>query len=111
NGRPLVAEDVLYSFNRQMTKDPVYVNASLLAGLAKLEAPDRSTIKLTLDRPSADFLLGVASPQTVVIAKEAVDVKGDLKTGPMIGTGPFIIEKTDPNGTNLGHRNPDYFVS
>jgi hypothetical protein len=29
----------------------------------------------------------------VIIAREIIDLKGDLKEDPLIGTGPFIIEK------------------
>src|SRR5207237_7194765 len=35
---------------------------------------------------------------------------GDLKEGPMIGTGPFIVEQIERNGTNIARRNPDYFI-
>jgi peptide/nickel transport system substrate-binding protein len=111
NGREFLAADVVYSLDRMRTKDPAFVNASVLQSIAKLEAPDKSTIKIAADKPSADFLLTVGSPLSVIVAKEAVDLKGDLKEGPMVGTGAFIVEKLDPQGTSTARRNPEYFLS
>jgi peptide/nickel transport system substrate-binding protein len=108
NGRPLVAEDIVYSFGRQRTAG--FPNASILDGLAKIEAVDRATVKLTTSAPAADFLINVAAPYSLIVAKEAVDLKGDLKEGPLVGTGPFIVESTDPRGTSVARRNPDYFI-
>src|SRR5438552_13989438 len=56
NGRELTAEDVTYSFQR--IRD-LKIYAGNLAGVAKFEAPDKYTVKLTLNKPDADFLLGI----------------------------------------------------
>src|SRR5205085_1694277 len=84
-----------------------WANASFLAAVDKIEAVDKYTLKLTALKPAADFLVDIAAPQSVIVAKELVEQKGDLKQGPMIGTGPFIVEKVDPNGTSSAVRNPD----
>jgi peptide/nickel transport system substrate-binding protein len=109
SGRELVAEDVAYSFNRQRTQG--YPNASILDAVAKLEVVDKGTLKITANGPSADFLINIAAPQSVIVPYEVVDLKGDLRQGPLIGTGAFIVETTDPNGTSVARRNPDYFVA
>lgn len=108
NGRPLVADDIIYSYNRQRTKG--YPNADILTGILKLEAPDPSTLKITVDKPSADFLINLASSQSPIVSREAVELKGDLKEGPMVGTGPLIVEQANPQGTSAARRNPDYYV-
>jgi peptide/nickel transport system substrate-binding protein len=108
NGRALVADDITFSYERQ--RAPGFVNGSILAAITRLEAVDKGTIKITVDRPSADFLVNVAAPQSVVIAHEIIDQKGDLKEGPLIGTGPFVMEKVDRTGQSVGRRNPDYFL-
>src|SRR2546428_106518 len=46
NGRELVADDVVFSFQRIRDLKSF---ASQLAGVSKFEAPDKSTVKLTLD--------------------------------------------------------------
>src|SRR5213078_477142 len=104
------AEDVLFSYNRQRTNDPAFVNSSLLRAITKIEAPDKFTVKITVGSPSADFILNIAAPQSVMVARELVEQKGDLKEGPMIGTGAFIIDKLDKVGTSVARRNPDYFL-
>jgi ABC-type transport system substrate-binding protein len=109
NGRPLTAEDVVYSYERQRTKG--FANASLLDALAKAEAVDKLTPKLTISAPSADFLISVAAPQSPILAKETVEAAGgELKEGPLVGSGAFILEKAVKNGTSTLHRNPDYFL-
>lgn len=108
NGREFVAEDVLYSYDRQRTKG--FPNADLLNPIVKIEAPDKYTVKLQIGSPSADFILNIAAPVSVIVAKEAVDLKGDLKQGPTIGTGAFIADKIDPTGTTVFLKNPDYFI-
>lgn len=109
NGRPLVAEDVRYSFDRQRTKG--YPNASILEAIAKLDVVDPTTLRITTSAPSADFLVNIAAPQSVIVAREAVELTGDLKAGPLIGSGPFIVTKADPTGTSLAQRNPDFYFA
>jgi ABC-type transport system substrate-binding protein len=107
NGRDLVADDVVYSFNRQNAEK---INSSLLDGITKFEAPDKSTVKLTLARPNADLLASLSACQNKVVPREVVEQKGDLKEGPLIGTGPWILQKWDPaDGRATMRRNPDYF--
>jgi peptide/nickel transport system substrate-binding protein len=108
NGREFVAEDVVYSFNRQTTRG--FPNADFLAGMAKLEAVDKYTVKITLDVPAADFSIGVAAPQSLIVAREAVELNGDLKQGPTIGTGAFVLKSADQNKGEVFVRNPDYFL-
>jgi ABC-type transport system substrate-binding protein len=106
NGRELVAADVVYSYTRQ--KD-LRINAAFLAAIEKVEAPDARTVKLTLGKPDADFLINLSNGRNVIVAKEAVDVKGDLREGPTIGTGPWIHLEYRADGDTL-QRNPDYFI-
>jgi peptide/nickel transport system substrate-binding protein len=107
NGRELVADDIAYSFQRIIDGK---ANASYMAGVTKIEAPDKSILRMTLDRPNADFLWNIASPYCKVVAKEAVDLKGDLKEGPMIGTGAWIFDHWDKGQATYMKRNPDYYI-
>src|SRR5262249_33736521 len=107
NGRELVADDVIYSYER--TRE-LKVNAALLAGITKMEAPDKYTLKLTLDKPNADLLTSLADYTQKIVAKEAVAVNGNLDNGPTIGTGPWIFESFVPMQVFKAKRNPDYFL-
>jgi peptide/nickel transport system substrate-binding protein len=107
NGRELVAEDITYSYDR-IRQLGAYT--SLLAGITRQEAVDRSTVRLTLDKPNPDLLPNLASYYLKIVAREAVAVNGNLDNGPTIGTGPWIEEVFEPGQRYAGKRNPDYFI-
>jgi peptide/nickel transport system substrate-binding protein len=107
NAREATAQDVVYSFQRMVD---LKVQAANVVGFDKLEAVDKSTVRLVLAQPDADYLLGLASGNAKIVAKEAVDLKGDLKEGPTIGTGPWIFESWEKGGSTTLRRNPDYYT-
>lgn len=107
NGRELVAEDILFSYRRQIAER---VNADVLAAVDKLEAIDSTIVRFTLKRPDADFLWAVGDTRSKIVAREAVEVRGDVKEGPAIGTGPWIFEQWLPEQVLRLRRNPDYFL-
>src|SRR5262249_31629483 len=90
NGREVVADDIVFSFNHVIAMKSY---ASFLAGVTKMEAPDKSTFKLTVDKPNADILNNLAVLNLAIVAKERADqTGGDLGDLPVVGTGPFIAE-------------------
>src|SRR5262245_51575571 len=107
NGRLLIADDVKYSFERQKALGK---SASFLQAMDKIEVVDKLTLKVTLPTPDADFLQTLAGGWNVIVAKEAVDLKGDLKEGPTIGSGAFIADKWEPQARAALKKNPDYFL-
>src|SRR5262245_5957286 len=107
NGREFVADDVLYSYDR-IRELKAY--APLLSGVIKQEAPDKSTVRLTLDKPNPDLLTNLSSYYMKIVAREAVAVNGHLENGPTIGTGPWIQDEYVAGQRFSGKRNPDYFM-
>jgi peptide/nickel transport system substrate-binding protein len=108
NGRELVADDIIYSYNR-VREFKSY--AAYLAGITKMEAVDKSTLKFTLDKPNADALNNLGQNTLTIVAKERVEqTGGKLEEMPMIGTGPFILDSFTLNQRALVKRNPDYFM-
>jgi peptide/nickel transport system substrate-binding protein len=110
NGRELVADDVKYTYERFLTikGNP---NRGLLEQIDKVETPDRHTVKITLKEPFAWFPDMVASTASWIVAREAVEKFGDLKKPEAcIGTGPWMLERYDPNVRLTFVRNPHYFV-
>src|SRR5262249_43905154 len=103
----LVAEDVLYSYQR--IRDLKFF-AAPLAGITRIEAPDKGTVKLTLDKPNADLVGNLCDVYQVIVAKEVVEANGDLKTASVIGTGPGIFEDMVVGQNFAAKRNPDWFV-
>jgi ABC-type transport system substrate-binding protein len=53
NGRPLTADDIVWSLERARTDDPKFYSRSLLTLVDKIEAPDKSTIRVTTKGPWA----------------------------------------------------------
>jgi len=107
NGRELTAEDVVFSYQRLRTS--AWPNAALFLAMKDVQAEDKDTLKVTLQFPDADFLLALADGHSKVVAKEAVDVTGDLRDGPVVGSGPWIWKSTLPGIGSEFERNPNYF--
>jgi peptide/nickel transport system substrate-binding protein len=107
NGREWTAEDLVYSWNRQRDKT---VLASQLAEI-RWTAVDKYTVKVETNAPDADFLLKIRGNK-VDIAREAVEAKGgDLKDGPVIGTGPWMFGEWRYNEVVRMTRHADYFLA
>lgn len=107
NGRKLTAEDVVFSYQRQRTEG--WVNSSLLLAMNTVEAEDDLTLRVTLKFPDTDFLLALADGRTKVVAREAAEALGELREGPVVGTGPWIWLRTEKGVGSEFEANPDYF--
>jgi peptide/nickel transport system substrate-binding protein len=107
NGRPVVADDIKFSFERQLA---LKTNAAKLGGLNKIDVVDPQTVKLTLAKPDADFLATLADTRNKVVAREVVEQKGNLEQPPVIGSGAWIFERYERNTTSTLVRNPDHYL-
>ena len=107
NGRDVTVEDIVYSLNRQ--REPGRASAGQLANVDDLRAGEGSTVRVTIKRADPDFLVELTDPRNQVVAREAVALTGDLKNGPTIGSGPFILEKYEKGGGSSFVRNPKYY--
>jgi peptide/nickel transport system substrate-binding protein len=111
NGRELVAQDVKYSYDRFLSQ-PGNPNRALLEMVEKVEAPDKYTVKFTLREPYAWFVDRLAATSTWVIARECVEKFGDLKSWEsVLGTGPWMLDRYEPNAKLRFVRNRSYFES
>jgi peptide/nickel transport system substrate-binding protein len=110
NGRELTSEDVKYSIERQMTDQPgKFQHAYFFLGkLASIQTPDKYTIVFKTKEPYAPFLNYIASPWTVIVAREVVEKHGDLQRH-AIGTGPFIMQEYRREQEAVFVKNPNYF--
>jgi peptide/nickel transport system substrate-binding protein len=111
NGRELTADDVKYTYERflSITGNP---NRPVLEYVDRIEAVDKHTVKFTLKEPNAWFVDLLASTSTWIIARECVEKFGDLKkVESVVGTGPWMLERWEPNVKLVYARNPNYFVS
>ena len=109
-GRALVANDVVASLNRSRTKDPKFVNASLLDTVDQITAPDPATVRITTTRPDAILLGKLGSDGLLLLAPDVVEKAQKFATpDEVVGTGPFILKTWEDNVGAQAVRNPAYW--
>ena len=124
--RALNADDVIYSFERQLKSDNPwnqyvpgasweYASGMGFPDLIKsIEKVDDLTVKFTLNRPEAPFLADLAMDFASIMSKEYADSLAEagneatLNQQPL-GTGPFQFVAYQPDAVIRYKANPDYF--
>lgn len=108
-GRQLVADDLVFSYNRMRT--PGWPGEARFAdrGIGEIEALDDLTLKVNLEFRDADALLALADGHSKIVAPEVLEQFGELQQAPVIGTGPWIFEQKNSSGATDYSRNPAYF--
>jgi len=102
DGRPLVAEDLVYSYQRMETEG--WPHAKLFAdrGISGFQAPEPGILRVSRAFLDSDALLALADGHSKIIAKEVVEQYGDLKRSPVVGTGPWIWKSTEEGPSSQG---------
>jgi peptide/nickel transport system substrate-binding protein len=111
NGQPFDADDVIWNFEHWLDPD---VGSSMAARLDFLtpegiEKVDDLTIKLTLDRPYADFPLALYDYPSMIAPEGGWDDFYSGDPADAIGTGPFLMEEFIPDERMVLVRNPNYW--
>jgi peptide/nickel transport system substrate-binding protein len=78
--------------------------------VARIEAPDATTVVFTLKFPSASLMANLASPWNVIYPKAYLDKDPNYFKANVMGSGPFRFKSYTRGSTFEGERNPDYFV-
>jgi peptide/nickel transport system substrate-binding protein len=104
NGDPLVAGDLVYTYERTTNPDFASPHANKLALVESVDAPDDVTFNLTLSAPFAPFLAVACSrgPGRALtpVSRRAVEEMGDEQFNRTpVGAGPFafVAEGSDLN--------------
>jgi peptide/nickel transport system substrate-binding protein len=102
---------VKFTFDRFLS-EPGNADRHLLEAVERVEVVDRYTVKFVLKEPYVWLIDVLATPRSMwIIAPEVVQHFGDLKKPEsVIGTGPFLLERYEPNVKTVFKRNPDYFL-
>ena len=105
DGKPLTANDVIYSYRRIV--DNKLTGASRLSSidLKNAKATDNLTVVLPLTSPFADL------PAMLAEVFQAIVPEGTKKITKPNGTGPFKFVDWQPGVQSEFVKNPDYFVS
>ncbi|MEC9198337.1 MAG: ABC transporter substrate-binding protein [Pseudomonadota bacterium] len=123
--RDFNADDVIFTFERQMKEDnPYYTvsggtweyfNGMSMGDLIKtIEKVDDMTVKFVLNRPEAPFIANLAMEFASVVSKEYADAMLAAGTPEMlnqqpIGTGPFQFVAYQKDAVIRYAKNPTYF--
>lgn len=105
NGKPLTAQDVVYTIHRVLNPDvgsPARVQIEDI-DVATLKAEDQHTVRFKLKSPNADIPGLFAIQHLHVVPLGATDF---MKP---IGTGPFVCKSFEPGINAVFVRNPNYW--
>lgn len=106
NGKPLVAEDVIYTFQQIFNpKDPGYGALAMqsvdVKGIKKL---DSLTVSVPCTQPFSMFL------KTLPVYEYYIVPEGWTPKD-TVGTGPFVLESFVPGNASVMKKNPNYWQS
>ncbi|HXG36980.1 MAG TPA: ABC transporter substrate-binding protein, partial [Dehalococcoidia bacterium] len=110
NGRALTVEDIVFSLERARTNDPRFFSRSILVSIDKVEAIDKSRLRITTKGPDATTLSKMSADLLMVLAPEVVERAGRFATADaVVGTGAFIMKSVEEGVGAEYVRNPDYW--
>jgi peptide/nickel transport system substrate-binding protein len=103
----MTAEDVAWSFLRARDAG---VNTSNYTNIADVKASDAYEVTLTLVNPDPMFLSStVATRNVMVVSKKAEAELGDKFATEPVGTGPYKIDRFDPERGMFLSRHEEYW--
>jgi oligopeptide transport system substrate-binding protein len=126
-GEPLTADDVVYSWLRAanpatasdyageffyLKNGEAFVTGSLKdASLVGIHAPDKFTVRVELNHPTAFFLDLCTLPVMSVVPRQAIEKYGNrwLMAKPLPVSGPFELDYWRPNDKVRLKKNPLYW--
>ena len=124
DGRPVTAQDVVYSWERAaspaLRSDTALTYLGDITGVREmaagqadhisgLEAPDTHTLKVTIDAPKPYFLLKLTYPTAFVVDKANVESGEEWFRTPN-GTGPYKLTEWRRFEQITYEANPDFYL-
>jgi peptide/nickel transport system substrate-binding protein len=108
DGSPLTAEDVKFSFDRNVEIADPQGASSLLANMKSVEAPDDQTVVFNLKEPDATwpFILTVAS--FAIVPDEVFPADKIQPSDQVVGSGRYMVSSYDPGEQTVLEANPEY---
>jgi len=105
DGKPLTADDMIYTLKRIGSPKSTLSGASTMAviDLARIKKLDTLTVRLPLKHPIAEL------PDSFTIFYMQIVQNGATNFKHPIGTGPFMYQSFTPGQSSLFVRNPHYW--
>ncbi|MDB2436357.1 ABC transporter substrate-binding protein, partial [Schleiferiaceae bacterium] len=104
NGKPLAADDVVYSLNRLRDAKVASPGSWVVEDIASLRTVDASTVEIILKQPNSTFLSLLAMPFCSVVPKDEITL-----TKSPVGTGPFKFHVWHYGEKLVLHKNETYW--
>ena len=108
NGEEMTSADVKYSLDWYKNPDNAAINAANFSTVATVEAPDATTIVVTLSEPYASFMGRVAGTFIVPAADHEAKGKEAFGAAP-VGTGAFKLKEWNAAAFTEVERFDDHF--
>ncbi len=115
DGRPLTADDVVFTFNNALLQFHSRTRASMTAGGVEVTSTDPRTVVFTFDAPYAPLLQQLNVTEAPIIPKHVYEGCSDISTvagcpanRAPVGTGPFKFVSADATEIRMA-RNDAYF--
>jgi peptide/nickel transport system substrate-binding protein len=111
DGKPFGADDVIWNIKHWLDPDSDASAAAKLDMLTPegIEKVNDLTVKFTLDRPNADFLLAFYDYPTMIAPDGGWDDFYSGDPADAVGTGPWLMEEYLPDERFVLVRNPNYW--
>jgi peptide/nickel transport system substrate-binding protein len=108
DGSPLTAEDVKFSFDRNVGIAAPEGASPLLANMKSVEAPDSKTVVFHLKEPEATWPF-VLTTQSMAIVPSDVFPKDKLQPDDkVVGSGQYTVASYEPGQQLVLEKNPNY---
>ncbi|MEH7845255.1 ABC transporter substrate-binding protein [Rhizobium laguerreae] len=105
DGKPLTADDVVFSLKRHLDPSVGSKVAKIAAQMTGFKAVDKQTVEITLASPNADLPTILSMHHFMIVADGTTDF---TKAN---GTGAFVKEVFEPGVRSLGIKNKNYWKS
>lgn len=108
-GRPMTADDVVYSMNRWIAEETASPVAWRAGKVEAIKAVDDHTVEYRLQEPFSELLLQLAQGFAVIVDRESVETLGeDFGVKGFGGTGPYCWVSWSPRNDFVMERHDAY---
>jgi peptide/nickel transport system substrate-binding protein len=108
DGSPLTAEDVKFSFDRNIGIADPNGASSLLTNLRSTDAPDDKTVIFHLKEPDATFPLLITAMSFAIVPSDVFPADKLQPSDKVIGSGRYTVASYEPGQQTVLEKNPTY---
>ena len=108
DGSTLDAEDVVFSFERNIDIADPNGASSLLANMKSVEAPDKDTVVFNLKEPDATWPSVLATGSFAIVPSDSYPADKLQDDNSVVGSGRYTVEQYEPGQQTVLQANDQY---